>query len=103
MRGRDFLQLSQLLAAVIGYEFPNYGYVWDGKANGRNPPMESPADGKGYMSWICDYEADAQYKPHPGLVPLRNEPDNWTFLVNIDNKCKGSLLTNGFYNQFLIF
>ena len=89
MRGRDFLQLSQLLAAVIGYEFPNEGYVWDGKAKGRL----THGDLTGFLKWQCHHEADQQYFPQPGL---QQEPENWTFLVNIDNKCKGSLLTNGF-------
>ena len=107
MRGRNFLRLSQLLAAITGNDIE----VWDGQTTqllhaGRN---EKDKGRLSYISWRCDIDKDMltamKGKPYGTGGGLKTQPPNWSFLVNVDNKCKGSLLRKGFIsdlNNFII-
>ena len=100
MRGRIFLRLSQLLAAITGNDADIE--VWDGiqtqyQKVGRN---EKDTKRKTLVSWRCDLEKDMltamKTKAYGSSGGLHSQPQNWSFLVNVDNKCKGSLLRIGF-------
>ena len=98
MRGRIFLRLSQLLAAITGDDIE----VWDGvkttySSVGRN---EKDSKRRSDISWRCDKGKDMltamKAKPYGFGGNHYVQPPNWSFLVNVDNKCKGSLLRKGF-------
>ena len=105
MRGRNFLRLSQLLAAITGNDIE----VWDGQTTQLGSAARNEKD-KGrlsYISWRCDYEKDMltamKGKAYGHGGGLKTQPPNWSFLVNVDNKCKGSLLRKGFISDLKNF
>ena len=105
MRGRIFLRLSQLLAAITGDDIE----VWDGVKPFYSQVGRNHKDSKrrSNISWRCDIDKDMltamKAKPYGFGGDLYLQPPNWSFLVNVDNKCKGSLLRNGFRSTWTIY
>ena len=105
MRGRNFLRLSQLLAAITGNDIE----VWDGQMTQLPSAARNEKD-KGrmsYINWRCDMDKDMltamKGKPYGHGGNLKTQPPNWSFLVNVDNKCKGSLLRKRFSTDLKLF